>query len=231
MPFEKDSRQKWRARLRRILLPPWLGLLRGTTPLSYNWGAERGTPVDRYYIEHFLAAHRSDIRGRVLEVAEDSYTRRFGSAVEQVDVLDIDRANPRATLFADLTQADLIKSNSFDCFVLTQTLHFIYNFRCALQEAHRILRPGGVLLASMPVVSRLCAESNLEDCWRFTPHACERLFGDVFGSANVQVASYGNVLAASAFLYGLAHEELTARELDTCDPLFPVVVCVRAIRP
>jgi SAM-dependent methyltransferase len=230
MPFEKDSRQKWRARLRRILRPAWLNMSRRMTPLSYNWGAERGTPIDRYYIEHFLAAHRDDIRGRVLEVAEDSYTRRFGSAVEQVDVLDIDRANPRATLFADLTQADLIPSNSFDCFVLTQTLHCIYNFRRALQEAQRILRPGGVLLASMPVVSRDCADPNLEDYWRFTPHACKRLFDEVFGSANVQVASYGNVLTASAFLYGLAHEDLTTHELDTCDPLFPVVVCVRGAK-
>ena len=42
-----------------------LGTIRRTTPLSDHWGRERGTPVDRYYIERFLAAERDVIRGRV----------------------------------------------------------------------------------------------------------------------------------------------------------------------
>ena len=209
----------------------WLLGLRGTTPLSYDWGFDRGTPVDRYYIEHFLAAHRDDIRGRVLEVAEDSYTRHFGSGVERADVLDLNSSNAQATLIADLAHADSIPSDSFDCFILTQTLHCVYDFQRALGQAQRLLRPGGVLLASMPVVSRLCTESNLEDYWRFTPTCCSRFFGEIFGGDNVQVISYGNVLTAAAFLYGLACEELSARELDTHDPLFPMLVCVRAIKP
>ena len=210
--------------------PGWLGLPRRTKPLSYQWGADRGTPVDRYYIERFLAEHAVDIRGRVLEIAEDSYTRRFGSAVQQVDVLDIDRGNPRATLLADLSQPNTVPSGSINCFILMQTLHFIYDFKAALQNAHRVLKPGGVLLASMPVVSRLCDEPPQDDFWRFTPLACARLFSEFFGSANVQVASYGNVLTASAFLYGMATEDLSRRELDSFDPLFPVVACVRAVK-
>lgn len=230
VPFEKNPAQRWRAHLHRMLRPAELDTPRRTTPLSYNWGAERGTPIDRYYIEHFLADHRNDIRGRVLEIADDSYTRRFGSGVEQADVLDMHRANPRATVFADLTHADEIPSDSFDCFILTQTLQLIYDFQRAVQETDRILRPGGVLLASVPVVSRDATESGLVDYWRFTPHACKRLFGEVFGRDNIQVVSYGNVLSGSAFLYGMAYEELTADELDANDPIFPVVVCVHAVK-
>ena len=230
MPFEKDRPQRLRARLHRMMRPGWLGLPRSTKPLSYQWGAERGTPVDRYYIERFFAEHAGDIQGHVLEIAEDSYTRRFGSAVQQVDVLDIDRGNPRATLFADLSQPNAVPASSVDCFILTQTLHLIYDFKAVLQNAHSVLKPRGVLLASMPVVSRLSDDPPQEDFWRFTPLACARLVGEFFGSANVQVASYGNVLTASAFLYGLATEDLSRRELEFSDPLFSVVACVRAVK-
>src|SRR5689334_3710614 len=37
-----------------------LGDLRRLTPISRNWGFDRGQPVDRYYIENFLAVQSSD---------------------------------------------------------------------------------------------------------------------------------------------------------------------------
>ena len=47
-------------------------------PISRDCSADRGTPVDRYYIDGFLASHESDIRGRVLEIGGDTYTKRLG---------------------------------------------------------------------------------------------------------------------------------------------------------
>ena len=44
------------------------------------------------------------------------------------------------------------------------------------------------------------------------------------------VESHGNVLAASAFLYGLATSELTRVELDWRDPEYEVLIAVRAVR-
>jgi hypothetical protein len=86
-----------RKRFRRLRHPALLGTLFRLTPLSLGWGRERGLSIDRYYIERFLDEHRSDIHGRVLEVADSRYTDRFGSTVEQTDVLDIDRENPYVT--------------------------------------------------------------------------------------------------------------------------------------
>ncbi len=215
-------------RLRRLYRPAWLGTLRRTTPLSDRWGYDRGTPVDRYYIERFLDAHRADIHGRVLEIKDSAYTDRFGRGVERRDVLDINGANPHATIVADLTAADTIPSDSFDCFVLTQTLQFIPDTRAAVTEAHRILRPGGVLLVTVPVVSR--TERQLVDYWRFTSAGAEALFGPVFGAEQVTVQSYGNVLTCVAFLTGMAREELSRRELDAHDEHFPLLIGVRAVK-
>ena len=220
-----------RHRLRRLLRPAWLGTLRRLTPLSQQWGADRGTPVDRYYVQRFLDAHRGDIRGRVLEVKDAEYTRRFGSDVATSDVLDVDPANPQATIVADLAAADTVPANSYDCFILTQTLQFIYDTRAALGHASRILRPGGVLLASVPTVSRAIRKFEpIRDYWRFTPAACLELFGDRFGQHRITVRAYGNILTSIAFLTGMAAEELSEKERERDDPDFPLLVTIRAVK-
>jgi SAM-dependent methyltransferase len=218
------------ARVRRLRHPAFLGTIRRTTPLSDHWGRDRGTPVDRYYIEHFLAGARQAIRGRVLEVMNADYTGRFGVGVERSDVLDIDPANPVATIVADLANAHAIPSETFDCFILTQTLQYIYDIRSAVAHAHRILRPGGTLLCTVPTVSRIARRELESEYWRLTAAACSRLFGDVFAGGVVDVRARGNVLSAVAFLVGMAREELSSRELDRDDQFFPVIVTVQATK-
>ena len=217
-------------RLRRILTPASLGAIRRTWPISDDWGFDRGAPVDRYYIERFLFEHRRDIRGRVLEIKESRYTDRYGTAVERRDVMDIDPTNPKVTVLADLSAADQVSANLFDCFLVTQTLQLIYDTRSAIAHAHRILRPGGVLLATVPSVSRIALGPAFVDHWRFTSASCARLFGEYFGAEHVTVAAQGNVLACIAFLLGLAYDELSPTELDVRDENFPLLVTVRAVK-
>ena len=214
--------------LRRRRRPVRFGSLGSTAPYGARWGYDRGRPVDRWYIERFLEEHRSDITGRVLEVKDSGYTDRFGHAVTERAVLDVDAANPRATYVTDLATGDALPSGAFDCFVLTQTLQLIYDLRSALANARRVLRPGGVLLATMPVTSRVC-EPPLTDYWRLTPGAAARLLDEVFGPDAVTVRGHGNVLAQVAFLEGLAAEDLTADELRVDDHRFPLIVCARAV--
>jgi hypothetical protein len=218
-----------RNRLRRWFSPAWMGTLRRTKPVSSGWGFDRGRPVDRYYIDSFLEEHTQDIHGRVLEILNSDYARRFGSRIEQADILDIDPANQQATIIADLTAAGSIANDLFDCFILTQTLQLIYDVKSAIAHSHRILRPGGVLLATVPAVSRLAGE-GYTDYWRFTPASCACLFGEIFGPHQVTITAYGNVLSAVAFLEGIAYEELLKRELDVLDERYPVLLAIRAVK-
>ena len=218
-------------RLRRLTSPLWLGALARTTPTSESWGFDRGTPVDRYYIERFLHANRDVIHGRVVEIQDRVYTDRFGHDVTRADVLDIDASNHRATIVADLASANHLASETHDCLVVTQTLHLIRDTRAALAHLHRMLVPGGTLLATLPAVSRVSRGVGVQgDYWRFTVASATWLFGDVFGEEAVHVASHGNVLSAIAFLTGLAAEEIRPRDLDVNDPYFPVVIAVRATK-
>lgn len=222
-----DQYRRLLQRVRRLTHPAWLGTLRRTIPLSTNHGRDRGRPVDRFYIERFLEQHRRDIHGHVLEIKQDTYADRYGSEITRCDVLDIDRANRRATIIADLTAADAIIPDQFDCFILTQMLQFVYDYQAVVAHAHRILRPGGTLLATMPAISRI-DRRLATDYWRFTVAACSALFGAIFGAEQIQVCSYGNVLTAIAFLAGMAQEDLAYHELIAHDDHFPVIIAVRA---
>jgi SAM-dependent methyltransferase len=207
--------------------------LRRVTPASREFGFDRGLPVDRYYIENFLQAHAHLVAGRVLEVGDDSYTRRFGGErVTRSDVLNVDASIPGTTLVADLADAAHLPSASFDCLVVTQTLHLVYDLAAAAATLHRLLRPGGTLLLTVPGISPVSTDRWADTWyWSLTPHAARRLFTEAFAGGEVEVTTHGNVLASVAFLEGLAAGELRTRELDVVDPQFPLLVTVRADRP
>jgi SAM-dependent methyltransferase len=202
--------------------PPRLGDLRRTTPIDPNWGFERGTPLDRVYVEEFVGAHAADIRGRVLEIAAPDYTARFGRGVERVDILMATEGNPQATIVGDL----------FDCVIVTQTLQFVYDVRAALATLYRILAPGGVLLATVPGITKISPPEDEQygEWWHFTARSARRLAEEAFGAGNVEARSYGNVLTATGFLHGLAASDLTPDELASHDRLYEVIVGVRGVK-
>jgi SAM-dependent methyltransferase len=113
---------------------------------------------------------------------------------------------------------------------LTQTLHFVDDMRAAVAECARLLRPGGVLLVTLPCISRVDNDYGpAQDHWRVTAPAARRLFAEHFG-ARVGVESWGNAAAAAGFLYGLAAHELSPATLDAHDPHCPLLVSVRATK-
>ena len=227
----KPLRKRFWRLLPRLRRPALMGTLRRTSPLSDVWGYDRGSPIDRFYIDRFLSAHRADIRGTVLEMQDRTYTELFGHGVEHSEVLDIDATNPEATIIADLSAAESIASEQFDCFILTQTLQLIRDTHACIAHAHRILRPGGVLLVTVPFLSRMIPPSDgPADYWRFTTDSCSFLFAEVFGPDAIEVHSHGNILAAIAYLMGMAQEELTRQELEFNDKYFPVTITVRAVK-
>ena len=201
------------------------------TPIDPNWGFERGTPIDRVYVEEFVGSHAADIRGRVLEIAAPDYTARFGRGVERSDILMATGGNPQATIVGDLTDAPHIPDDTFDCAIVTQTLQFVYDVRAALATLHRILKPGGVLLLTSHGISRIgrrLGRDGWGEYWRITTQSAEQLLADTFPGATTQVGSYGNVLTSCCCLHGIASEEIAQAELDYHDPDYELIVTMRA---
>jgi len=205
------------------------GDLKRHSPISDNYGRDRGTPVDRYYIEKFLAENAVDVRGRVLELDDNAYTRRFGGdRVEQSEILSEESTNPRATIVGNLVRAETLPEASFDCIILTQVLQFIFELESVVHTLHRALKAGGVLLVTVPGISRM--KERWPWYWTFTTAAVEQLLQRKFGPDAVAVEEHGNVFAATAFLYGLALEELDVSDLAVDDARYPVTVAARAVK-
>lgn len=207
------------------------GSFRRLTPIAGNWGLGRGQPVDRYFIERWVEQHRAAIRGRVLEVQKPDYAERFPGAVTAVDILDIDAANPLATVVADLRVPGSLPASRFDCAIVTQTLQFVDDIVAAVENLWESLVPGGSLIVTMPTASKL--EESLADveCWRVTPHGLHSVLSRGCPGGSIRTAGYGNILVTTAFLYGLVTDDLRPTELDHYDPLFPTGALGIATKP
>lgn len=217
---------------------PPVGLVRFVSlsrlrPIGAAFGTERGSPVDRHYIEAFLQAHASDVRGAVLEIGTDTYTRRYGGGkVQRSDVLHVAENRPPVTIVADLTDGAGIPTDAYDCVILTQTLLAIYDAPAAIRTVHRILKPGGVVLATVPGITQI-SRYDMErwgHYWSFTTRSLRRLFESVFPAEGVEVASHGNVAASVAFLHGLSSGELSSKVLGHNDPDYQLLITVRAVK-
>ncbi|HST16933.1 MAG TPA: methyltransferase domain-containing protein [Gaiellaceae bacterium] len=168
----------------------------------------------------------------MLEVGDATYTRRYGAeSVERSEILHLSDSE-NATIVGDLASSGTLPAEAFDCVICTQTLQFIFDLNAAIDSLAAALRPGGVLLATVPGISQV-SRYDMErwgDYWRFTNLAIERLFESQFRASDLEIRSHGNVLTALGFLQGLAVSELPPGSFLVEDPDYQVVVTVRAVR-
>ena len=201
-------------------------------PISNMYGFDRGKPLDRHYIENFLENNKRDVRGTCLELLNDEYTKKYGGArVTKNVILDIEKENSKATLISDLRNLSEIKDDTFDCIILTQVLQFIDDVDMAISECHRTLKPGGVMLVTVPSISRIdCSSGEKGDFWRFTTASAHFLFEKKFKKKNVLVNSFGNARIGLYFYAGLAEEDTPKKLFNQNDANFPLIITVKATK-
>jgi len=221
-------------RLKRLANKPNWQNLRHLKPISRQFGMDRGTPIDRIYIEQFISMYKQDIRGVICEIAEDTYSKKFGDfeKITKFEVLHYNNDNTKATIVGDLSEIDKLPAGQIDCFILTQTLNFIEDIQLAIKGIHSMLAKNGTALIT---VAGLCQISRYDmdrwgDYWRFTDLSLQRSLAKIFGDENVTIETFGNVLSATALLQGLSAEELTQQELDYKDQDYQIIIAARVVK-
>ncbi|HEX2866162.1 MAG TPA: FkbM family methyltransferase [Ignavibacteriales bacterium] len=200
-------------------------------PVSNTFGFDRGTPIDRYYIEKFLSENRKFISGSVLEIGDRTYTRKFGTGVKESTVLSFSPAQG-VDIVGNLETGENVPVSRFDCIILTQTIQFIYDFKSALRNACNALKPGGRLLVTASGISQISRYDmdRWGEYWRFTDKTLTKVLKEVAVASEVEVKNWGNVAIAKAFLDGFAHEEIPAEVLDYNDPDYQVLLTGKLVK-
>ncbi|GHV43968.1 hypothetical protein AGMMS49546_27100 [Spirochaetia bacterium] len=204
-----------------------------TSPISRLFGYDRGTPIDRYYIEKFLKMNGPSIKGDILEIAESTYSKQFGSNIVSFQILHYDDTNKNATIIGDLTNNETLPEGKIDCFICTQTFNFIFDVQKAIEGCYKLLRTNGVLLATVSGISQISRYDmdRWGDYWRFTDLSIRKLMESVFKKENIEISIFGNVLSTTAFLQGLAVEDLPDKKiLDVKDDDYQITIGIRAIK-
>lgn len=194
-----------------------------TEPVSRLYGNDRGTPIDRYYIEKFLLEESSKIRKegmRVLEVGEDTYSRKYFPECIY-EMLNYSEG-------MDLTIDGTIQENYYDVFIATQVFHQIYQVEKAIAGASRLLKKGGVMLATVcGTIVKPARNEEYDHYWGFTIPSITNLMKEVF-NGELRIQSFGNVAVATAFIQGVAAEELSISVMEVNDPNYPVCISIFA---
>jgi len=199
------------------------------SPISCATAVDRGVPIDRYYVDRWFASTRDAVRGRVLELGDGHYARQFGGgAITDIRTLSVDVDSPQfVEQFAALARDT---GAGFDCLVMPQVLHAVFDVEEIIRLAHKLLEPGGVLLATLAGLGPLDSDGEDSRYWGFTSDSARHLFDAHFQPELVSVSAHGNVVAAIALMQGLASSELATHELNAVDADYEVVIGVCARR-
>ncbi|MCA9298902.1 MAG: methyltransferase domain-containing protein, partial [Phycisphaerales bacterium] len=215
--------------LRRTLSPRSVYLLRqALDPISPMVGNDRGTPIDRYFIDRFIEKNAHLVRGRVLEVKDRSYVDRFGGdRVTEVDVVDVIE-NPNANILADIRDLAPIADDTYDCLIITQVLQYVDDLDAAIATMKRVLEPGGSMLVTVPTMGKLDGQDDdvVGHFWRLSSDSARWLWGKHFAEEDLQIEAWGNVLLGLGFWIGLAQEELPRRAFAHFDPSYACGVMI-----
>lgn len=218
--------------LNRGLRRPKWGNLRRDRPFSTRTG-DRGTPIERAYSDAFVAEHAAGIKGEVLEVGSDRCAVAFGHDLRRVEIVDIATDNLRATLIADIGEVGSLQPGAYDAAVVAHALQFVAEPAVALANLWQGLRPGGLLLVTVPALGRCDPFAAGTESWRFLEPGLRHAAAETLrpAPAELTVRTYGNLRTALAALAGIAADELTVEERDRTDPEYPVVIGLAATKP
>ncbi len=140
------------------------------------------------------AAIAGRVRGRCLDIGCGQMP--FKDAVEQVadsyESFDVEARTPGVNHIGDIQDMRAIAGATYDSALCLEVLEHVPEPVRAMTEINRILKPGGVLVCSVPHLSRLHEEPH--DYFRYTKHGLRHL-AESAGFTVVSLIPTGGILS------------------------------------
>ncbi len=157
--------------------------------------ARRWFSAAMYLMEKRLRTGISDhIRGRLLDIGsgDQPYGQLLAAVVTRYDSVDVGKKHPGQTYVASASDMSVIPADTYDSALCLSVLEHVANPWQALQEIHRVLKPGGTLILTVPHLSRLHEEPH--DYFRFTHHGLKAMCDDA-GFEIIELEKNGGLLS------------------------------------
>lgn len=139
-------------------------------------------------------AVRGRVEGRVLDVGcgHGPYRHLLAAAAGSYESLDVRKILEDQTYVADVQAMPEVPADRYDAVLCSEVLEHVPAPSRALAEIHRVLRPDGVLVLTVPYLSRLHDEPH--DYYRYTRHGLHHLLADA-GFREIELARLGSVFS------------------------------------
>jgi SAM-dependent methyltransferase len=198
----------------------------GRLPFCRNFGASRGQPIGRFYVEKFLFDNSDVIKGKALEFGDDSYRSFFPGIASHYVVSAY--SGEYVDFQGDIHQSSLLPSNYFDGIICTQVLEHLEDPLRALINLHSSLKCGGVIIITVPFMQQV--HNVPSDYYRFTIKALDRLLKLSCYEVE-ELTAYGNAMVSIGSLLGFTSSDFKRSELYSIDSEYPYTICALARKP
>jgi SAM-dependent methyltransferase len=159
----------------------------------------RGKNMDRLLLNNALRS--IELSGDILDLGSGGTKASYHRFIKFIKSYKITHTD----LYKNIDQPDILKinleekfninNNNFDAVMCFNVLEHIYNYQNVIAETHRILKPGGIFVGSVPFLINYHADPN--DYWRYTWQALEKIFvKNNFKIIDIKVLSLGPLTAA-----------------------------------
>jgi SAM-dependent methyltransferase len=124
--------------------------------------------------------------------------------------ISIDYSDPAADVIGDALRLP-VRTECAGLAVCTEVLEHVFDTGAALAELHRILKPGGCLLLSTPLVM---GRHESRDFYRFTPECLERHIAAA-GFRQIEIRPRGGIFSSIGVLLTHIPEQIRPRRVGT----------------
>lgn len=201
-------------------------------PIGAPWGREA---IERVEIDHWLTKVANGTKGPTcLEWRTILYAHRFFPRCSilyeflfdsNTSKWSIDHKNKK--IVGDVSFMKHVSSDVFDTIIATQVFEHVKRPEEAIKELHRILKPGGHLIWTVPSFSVLHGAPF--DFYRYTGPGVKHLF-DIAGFKIHDMAHAGDLFFTLTALMGYGPGDLLAEDFGKSDELFATQIHVHAIK-